>query len=226
MKIAVCSLLFASNPNVKPILHRSASMSASQSNHRSTLVAIFAVTVVVAGFPVAGNADPIEFTYTGTATGSINAVPFTKAGFTIVAGGDTDNRVMLASKRYIPNDWASITISGLGTYHLTSSTNTFFYPWNNGVGFVRDTGLDLYDGNNSPALADWDMLTSIGPATGDMYLLQWTAEHDPVMTDRGRLLINGGSCVGTFQATVPEPCTLALLGIGGFLVCVWKRWLV
>ena len=200
-------------------------MSASQSNHPSTLLAILAFAMVAVALPLAVNAGPITFTYTGTATGSIDTVPFTNAGFTISAGGDTDNLVITGSGRYIPNDWASISISGMGTYHLTSSTHTNFYPWNNGVGLTRDTGLDLYDGNNSPELADWDMLTAIGPAAGSMYLQQWTAGYDPVMTDGGRLLINGGTHVGTFQATVPEPSTLALVGVGGIglLAYAWKN---
>jgi hypothetical protein len=173
--------------------------------------------------PVAAHATPITFTYTGTATGSINDVPFTNAGFTISAVGNTDSRVVTSWGFYVPNDWATISIAGSGVYHFITSTKSNYYPWNYGVGFVRSTGLDLYDGNNSSTLANWDMLTSVGPATGDMYLQQWTAGYDPVMTDGGRLIVNGGTCLGAYQASVPEPSGIVLLMIGAASLLTYAR---
>ena len=74
---------------------------------------------------------------------------------------------------------------------------------------------DLFNGPTSALLDGWDMLTSRGPVSGTMSLLQWSASWKPVITDRGQLLFNSGSSVGTFQAVVvSEPSGLVLLSQG------------
>jgi hypothetical protein len=84
-----------------------------------------------------------------------------------------------------------------------------------GLSRAGATGSDLYDTFNVGAA--FNMASSIGPVAGTASLLQWNSS--PVLTSGGTLVFASASTSGTFQAitgaaNVPEPASLALLGLG------------
>ena len=165
-------------------------------------------------------ADQITFTHTGVGSGSIGAIDFTDAAFTITAIGDTANREQPASDVYsINHDSAVIDITGVGVFTFITGTRTFVNQSSPIVGFSRagSNGLDLYNGPIDASFATWDMLSSIGPIFGDINLLQWSDED--VDTTGGVLLFNTATTRGYFQASVgnasvPEPASIVCFGIG------------
>ncbi|HEY6120584.1 MAG TPA: hypothetical protein VIV66_11520, partial [Pyrinomonadaceae bacterium] len=66
----------------------------------------FLLTMLVLYVP-SSFADPITFTYQGTANGSIGGTPFSSAAFTITALGDTSNRQSIGTSFFIVHDSTS-----------------------------------------------------------------------------------------------------------------------
>jgi hypothetical protein len=169
---------------------------------------------------------PIVFTYKGRGVGKIQNRPFSEVDFTITAFGDTSNR----QTEYAPypiysirHNSASISLDGMGTYQITSETLTFSNTMLPGPGFEVNGYGDVLDGPVASVFSTWNMLSSIGPISGQT----WTFGI-PVMTTGGELDFDTRNLTGTgsFQATVvPEASTLALFGIGviGLLAYAWRR---
>lgn len=168
--------------------------------------------------------DPITFTHQGFGTASIGGHRSVDVAFTITAAGDTVNRQSLESGFFIEHTSASISIAGVGAFTFLTPTRTFV---NNGfqvVGFSRAgvPGGDLFFGPNSDFLSTWDMRSSIGPVAGTGALLQWRAGilwGTDILTTGGRLDFEDTESLAIFSATtgaatVPEPSTLTLLGLG------------
>jgi hypothetical protein len=196
---------------------------------RSTLGAGFltvAVLGVIALTPFTASAELITFTHSGASgSGSIGGIPFSDQAFTITATGDTLNRQSFNFGGIvgfsIDHAAASIMIDNVGTFDFVTPTRTFVNNTFDVVGFARAgiDGLDLYDGPFNAAFGGWDMLSSIGPISGDIRFFQWT--ESPVITSGGQLIFDDGATTGSFQAVVgavPEPSTLTLFSIAGVLV--------
>lgn len=165
-------------------------------------------------FPTIILAYPITFTHSGSASGSLNGVGFVTTDFIVTALGDTDDRQWFGSY-YINHLSSSIFIYGLGEFEFVTQTRTFINDTQDMVGLSRAADYDLFNGPTDGAFDGWDMLTSIGPITGEGRTLQWTLF--PVYTDSGLLIFDNMRTVATFQATVatvPEPATFLLLGAG------------
>ena len=183
------------------------------------LLKLVGLVVVLSGALVSNAfATPITYIDTGFGSGTIGATSFTFARFTIRATGDTSTRRSFSQGFLIDNISADITIEGLGDFTLVTPTLFFVNQVGNGVGFARMNGVNLYAGPTNAQFGTWDMLTSIGPISGNGTLNQWTSP--PVITSGGLLAFNtgGSSLAATFQATVgppvPEPGTLILFGSG------------
>jgi len=186
------------------------------------------VTLLVLYVP-SSFADPITFTYQGTATGSLGGTGFINTAFTITANGNTANRIQSQVGFTIVHDSVAITLTGLGTFIFITPTQTAV---NNISAFVvfgtPSPPLALLVSSTNPVFSTWDMLSSIGPVAGTGTAQQWTLTH--VLTSGGRLVFDSGQAVpGTFTATVtapvPEPATLvmALSGLAGLAGVLRRR---
>ena len=170
----------------------------------------------------------ITFTHSGIGSGSVGAVPFTNASFSISELADTSSRLSFAGGYSIDDISATISISGLGLFHFTTPTRTFVNNNLSLVGFSRATifGTDLFDGPTDSLFASWDMLSTIGPITGPGRLLAWS--FSPVMTDGGTLIFNNSTPNATFQATlIPEPAVVGLFAFGlvGLAITSKRPWI-
>jgi hypothetical protein len=184
------------------------------------------VAAILSGLTFAADADQIQFTQTGTGSGTLGGTPFSNLSFTISAIGDTSNIFPDphpgVDALNVDNDSASITLGNLGTFQFTSGTKFFVNHGNLTVGFSRAVapGNDLYNGPTDSSFATWDMTTSIGPISGIGRLFQWLAaglDNPAVTTTGGDLIFDDAMDIPvTFTATVtvPEPSTLALLTLG------------
>ena len=104
----------------------------------------------------------ITATQTGVGTGSIGGAPFTAEPFVITSIADTDNKTTFSLYgNYgfnLPNNSASISISGVGTYQFLTQTQLFVNQTTAGVGFGElPGGYDLYDGPQNAAFSTWAM---------------------------------------------------------------------
>jgi hypothetical protein len=182
-------------------------------------VAVLGVTALTS---VIASAAPITFIHTGASgSGSIGNQMFSNQPFTIIATGDTLNRQSYSAGFIIKHTTASIAIGNVGVFTFVTPTHTFFNDIIDVVGFSWATGLDLYDGPVSATLNGWDMLSSIGPVSGNTFLLQWQVA--PVITSGGQLIFNYAETTGTFQAVVgttaiPEPSSMTMFGIAALLL--------
>lgn len=152
-------------------------------------------------------ATPIQFTYTGVGSGTLNGVPFADSAFRISARADTSNRqsCTFGVCTFVDHGSASIAISGLGTFDLLTSTRTVV---SGDVAFFAHAGQlgpNLYDIAADPGLLDeYDLDTSVGPINAFGLLNQWTA-LPLVNTTGGTLVFNdtvGQESPGSFQATL------------------------
>lgn len=187
-------------------------------------------TALAATLALAGtvHAAPITYVHTGSGSGTLNGVAFgalAPVSFTINATADTDNLISCGAP-CLSNDnlTASITIDSLGTFDFITATRFFA---NGGiVGFSR-AGTNGWDLFNGPAVASWDMTSSLGPVSGSAQLIQWSLV--PVNTTGGVLVFdNNLQVASTFTATVgsnpvPEPTPLALLGAAVLALSLRRR---
>jgi PEP-CTERM motif len=182
-------------------------------NMISAIKKLSVVLVVSVSFATGAGATPIEFIYTGTGSGTIGVSTFSNASFVITEQSDTSNIQSCGSCSFIDANSTSISIGGIGSYLFTTGTRTF--DASGLVGFSRAGagGVDLID---VFSVGSWNMISSIGPISQTVSLLQWGSPWPPVDTTGGVLSFNDSSTSGTFQAIsgVPEPATYAMLLAG------------
>jgi hypothetical protein len=181
------------------------------------MCAVAAVCLVMTGTASA----TIVCEYTGSGSGKLGEVQFGMSNFTITAFIDPANCTEVRTGVFAaPNDSATISIAGLGTFDFLVPTKTLANSSSghlSNVSFEYGTGLDLYAVNNLLA-PSWNMQEAIPTVTGIGQLMQWT--YQPMYTTGGTLVFsNTYGPTGTFNthyssSPVPEPMTMAAVGMG------------
>ena len=161
-------------------------------------------------FAAAAGASPISFTYTGNASGSLNGVAFSASDFSIYATADTADRQTGTGSYLVVHSTASITIANLGTFDILTATSTAVNNASSLVVFGNHaTDRALLIGTDN-AYTNWDLLSSLGPISGDLRALQWA--DNALDTTGGQLQLDNATFAGTFEAAVPAPATFTLVG--------------
>jgi hypothetical protein len=195
---------------------------------RYSIFVIAAVLLTV--LTMNANATPISFVQTGLGSGSFLGTPFSDTPFIINAVGDTstihwDPRLGTRRGHQINLVSASITVGDGWTTTFPREYTQFVVRNDLQMMFFDVTGPDgwtLLTGPSSSLFADWDMLTSIGPVTGESsggFRYPLYGEPD------GQLIFSLVSPM-TFSATVqpvPEPGTLILLAAGFLGLAIYCR---
>ena len=107
-------------------------------------------------------ASPITFTFTGTGSGTVNAVPFTNAVYTVTLKGDT------AAITFHPNDYSMVAttmtmaIAGFATATVTEFVSIFDNQQTSLLGISRNVLGDMFDIKNT-AFATYALATPLGP---------------------------------------------------------------
>lgn len=182
---------------------------------------IFAV--VSSWLSLQAKAVEIDFVQSAVGFGTIGNTNFSNTPFTITAIGDTANRLAFntsgTSGFSIQHSSCSITIGSLGTFQFQFATRTFVNNNFKMIGLANfhplsPTGsTDLFDGLMDNSFATWDMLSSIGPSTGNVFVA-FLDNSEPTSGGMLTMTVPGGPM--TFSATiVPEPATVVLLVLGG-----------
>ncbi len=171
---------------------------------------------------------PIMFIHEGSGNGMIDGVSFVDAGFVITAFGDTDSKTETFPGVFLfDHTSASIAIAGVGTFDFNQVTHSFYNSNSPVAGFSRTVlpGIisDLFNGPYTPALAGWDMASSIGPISGEGEVLQWESFMVPVETTGGTLFFETDfDTEATFTAIVPAPGGAAVMAFG-FVAAARRR---
>lgn len=161
------------------------------------------------------NAVPIEYIFKGTASGSLNGAGFASKAFEFDLFGDTAGVTAGCGVSTCFNNLslATFSITGVGSGTLTDSYRMFLTP--SAVGFSHlPGGLDRVDVFNA-LLSTYNLASTFGPISDISG--NFVGQFIPDSTTAGLLSLTNGSNVSfssTLLQSVPEPATLALLGLG------------
>ena len=196
-----------------------------------TTTTAFIASACAAAFLVApAAADLLQFTQTGSGSGTLDGVAFDDTTFTITALTDTANVDGIAPfSSWTPHLSATIEIDGVGTFDILTQTYTLVeHPGQWGapaVAFAIEWiggPAGLFWGPMDAVFGTWDTTTELDTVTGDSFHLGWgLKEFDPqIFTTGGLLYFNNSQefVEGTFTATlVPAPGALVLLAGAGLI---------
>ena len=207
---------------MRPFTNTSRTMNSLRATLSASVIRLRALPISVgfAAWAIPASAAPIVITHSGIGSGTLGTNTFVNADFTITENADTANRQSFINGFYIDDTSANIFINGLGTFSFTTGTRTFVEQFGMIVGFSQAgvNGMDLFDGPTNAVFSTWNMLTSVGPVSGNGMLLQWSLLPFTTTTG-GQLTFDSANAVPTVftAAVVPEPAavTLAALGLGG-----------
>ena len=168
--------------------------------------------ILSAGLYFAAKGNPAVYTLSATGTGYLGDTSFSDALLIFSAVADITNITETLTPYgptpifLVPDTTATVSIAGVGSAIFTSPTCNFANPQNQAVGISLTNLLDILD-VTSPALANYDLSSSLGPISGTPTINQYAYFE----TTAGNFGLTSVSSV-TFQANVaPEPSTFSLL---------------
>lgn len=163
-------------------------------------------------------ASPMKYTVSGFGTGSLNGSSFTQAFFKIETFGDTANITDDGLGDFaLISDSNLITVSGVGSDALTGQIENIVNQVDGIAGVSSVTANFLILGAEDPAFTPYDLSTPTGPTNG---LAEFN--HSQSFATVGGSFVIDRMTDATFTAeAVPEPATLAALGLG--LAAAFRR---
>ena len=181
---------------------------------------IIAVSFIIFSFPVI--AAPITYTYISKSSGSLGGILFTNQSITIVGAGDTNKIVSTYNGGLLQNELTSlfVTVSDVGSAAFSGFNSIFstdLGPALSVNGKVVGAGFDFLDGERFDG-ANYDLKSNFGPRQ-----LSLICGGGEVSTTAGLLILPCSSSTFTFIALVPEPSSLATLGLGTLLLLGYRK---
>ena len=183
--------------------------------------ALLLAVVAISGGRLA-QGGPISYSVQASATGTLGLNSFTNALVTVTLTGDTGGvSGVLGGKSN--HGTTTVTIAGLGTAIFTDTTRAYtdnLGPGGSARGGIADDsiGSSILTMVN-PIFSTYDFVTPIGPVTSTAAL----GNDLTYNTDHGSFHMTSAASTGTFTATVPEPSSITLIGIGMALVAGYNR---
>jgi hypothetical protein len=146
----------------------------------------------------------IDYTFTGTGSGTLNGVPFPSSDFTVTVWANTCDVMEIFGPEVftVLATAAEVDIDGVGIVQITEETGLFANNNNGALGWSffdgNDLDSDIYDLFNVLPPA-YDLTTDFGP----LFDADPIGFFNPVVTDSGLLFITGITD-GTFEAELKD----------------------
>lgn len=177
----------------------------------------FVPVLAIAALGVSAHAEVYMYSAGAIGAGTLNGVNWS-GRFTISTTADTSDVTQSGSVYRIEDTPTTVTIENVGTFEFTNAINVVSNQGNPRAGFgdaTLNTSL-FFVVNNS--FQNYDLKSAIGPIQGTAIF-----QGSNHATNGGAFKITQ-TFSGTFtSAPVPEPATLAALGIGAMAFIRRKR---
>ena len=171
-------------------------------------------------FAPCSSATIIDFTFSGTDSGTIGGTAFANAAFAIGGEFNTANtRPLILDVGITLDDFTFISISGVGVFQFITPITFLdqFIESALALQYRTATSGETLLSAISPVsvFASWDLNSPLGPVTVRGNVFNWS--QVPIETSGGVLVLNDAAPPITFQAVLaatPEPSSRFLVGFG------------